>query len=486
MKSPLNHFSWIPVILAFVPTLAVGSTIEKAPYYLQVGEQRLISYESLYRYSVSGNAVRYTRIRSRNALLLKAQKPGIATLTVFTSPSESETRTLKVVQNKNLRRAPALLQALNALKETEVVDQGDRLVLRGQVRTSTEASAIRSLADRFSTAIDDETEIDATWLARSKTELAEALKAYSTLQIQIAEGRISVTGGLPNRSLVQAVTRRIHRIQPLTTVEIQTISDQNPTLSFKVFILEVKKEVLSRIGIEWPEKAAATLQFSQKFLQELSPVSLLSPASIDLSIHALSEKGLARVLSSPELVVRAPGQAELFAGGELPIRQRSKYNDNVLWKNVGLSLKLDVKEFGGDKVRLDIETQMNHVDQSLENDEIPGIQTNRMKTTVDAILGKPILLSGLLQEDDRKSSKGLPMLSHLPILGALFGSQDYQNDRSELVVILLPHRDPPPNPLRRISSDLPKGYLPLSRNSMTAEEIDTLKRDSRYPWNAFE
>ena len=458
--------------------MAAPASVERAPYYLQVGEQRLISYESLYKYSVSGKAVRYTRIRKRNALLLKAQKPGIATLTVFTSPSESETRTLKVVQNKKLKRAPALLQALNALKETEVIDQGDRFVLRGEVRTPAEASAIQSIAEHFPTAIDDETEIDPEWLTRSQAALAEALKPYPTLQIQSAEGRISVVGGLPHRSLVQAVTRRIRRIQPLTTIEIQTISDQNPTLSFKVFLLEMKKEVLSRIGVEWPEKVAATLQFS--------PTSLLSPASIDLSIHALSEKGLARVLSSPELVVRAPGQAELFAGGELPIRQRSKYNDNVLWKNVGLSLKLDVKEFGGNKVRLNIETQMNHVDASLENDEIPGIQTNRMKTTVDATLGKPILLSGLLQEDDRKSSKGLPMLSHLPILGALFGSQDYQNDRSELVVILLPHRDPPPNPLRRISSDLPKGYLPLSRNSMTAEETEALKRDPHYPWNAFE
>jgi Flp pilus assembly secretin CpaC len=447
---------------------------EKAPFFLEVGEQRLISYDSFYKYSVSGDSLRYVRIPNQNQLLLKALKPGLATLTVFTSPSENETRTIRIERSKGFNRPSALLQAMNPLKEIEVLDDGDHFVLRGKVKTPGEASAVRNLIDRFSSYVIDETEIDSAWFERSQQELTAYLKVYPSLQLQSAGHTLSVVGGLPNATLVQAVTKRIRQIQPLTALDLQTIKDNNPTIYFKVFLLEVKKELITSLGVEWPS--------INPVLFQLSPAKFLVNNTLDLSVHALSEKGLVRILSSPELVVRAPGQAELFAGGELPIRQRSKYNDTILWKSVGLSLKLDVKEFGGEKVRLNVETEMSHFDGT-DNDDIPGVQSNKMKTQVDAFMGKPLLLSGLLQEGLRERVRGLPMLSNLPILGKLFGSEDYQKDRSELVAILLPHRETPMNPMQRVSSEIPKGFLPLPRNFVSAHDVEDLKNDRNYPWN---
>jgi Flp pilus assembly secretin CpaC len=463
------------LVLAYSPLLAKATPLEKAPFYLEVGEQRLISYDSLYKYSISGNSVRYVRIPNHNELLLKALKPGIASLTVFTSPTESETRLIRIEKKKELKRPDALLQALNPLTEVEVIDSGDHFVLRGKIKTSAEAGRVRALADRFPGYVTDETQIESLWFERSRKELVAYLKAYRSLQLQSENGSLSVVGGLPNTVLVQSVTKRIREIQPMTVIEIQTIKDNNPTIYFKVFLLEVKKQLITDLGVEWPGVNPASFQ--------LSPAKFLINNSIDISIHALSEKGLARILSSPELVVRAPGQAELFAGGEIPIRQRSKYNDTILWKSVGLSLKLDVKEFGGETVRLNIETEMSHFDGSV-NDNIPGVQSNKMKTQVDATLGKPLLLSGLLQEGMRERVKGLPMLADIPIIGKLFGSEDYQKDRSELVAILLPHREPPANPMQRISRTIPKGYLPVPRNQVSATETEELKNSNEYPWNA--
>jgi pilus assembly protein CpaC len=382
---------------------------------------------------------------------------------------------LRVEQKKNLGRSAAFLQALNPLKETEVVDEGDHFVLRGMVRSMKEASVIRSLEDRYPAQIINGTVIEPGWLDRSVKEISGFLKRYPSLQLQVNEGVLTVTGGLPNANQLQAVRKKLRSIQPLTRIDLQTISDNNPTIYFKVFLLEVKKQSSTDLGLEWPSKLPLTYR--------ISPMKFLIGNSIDLSIHALSQKGLLKILSSPELVVRAPGQAELFAGGELPIRQRSKYNDSVIWKNVGLALKLDVKEFGGEKVRLTVETEMSHRDNALDNDDVPGIQTNRMKTQVDATVGKPLLLSGLLQEGLRERTSGLPGLSGIPILGQLFGSEDYQKDRSELVAILLPHREPPGEPMQRVSSRIPKGYLPLPRNFISEHEIEDLKNDSNYPWN---
>ncbi len=475
-----SHFTrsfWLLsfTFLASITTQAEVSSLSLAPLYLEVGEQRSLEFPQLERFSVSGNGVHYVRIPKENQILLKAIKPGSATLTVISKLHRTETLLIRVEQKKTFQRPNSLLQALNSLRSTEVIDQGDRFVLRGTVSQLPEAQAIASLVEKYPNHILDDTRIETSWLERNQREILALISSYPSLSFSQAEGGLSVSGGLPHSYLKDSLVRKIKAIQPLTHIEIQTISDQNPTVYFKVFLLEVKKALLTSLGVNWANPNGALLQ--------VSPTQFLMNNTVDLSINTLSQEGMIRVLSSPELVVRAPGQAELFAGGELPIRQTTKFAESVVWKNVGLSLKLDVKEFGGEKVRLNIETEMSHLDEALSNDRIPGIQSNRMKTQVDGTMGKPLLLSGLLQEDLRHQVKGLPWLMNLPIIGKLFGSEDYQKDRSELVAVLLPHREPPKNPQLRISSDLPKGYLPLPRTSLSAEEQAALKQDRNFPWN---
>ena len=137
----------------------------------------------------------------------------------------------------------------------------------------------------------------------------------------------------------------------------------------------------------------------------------------------------------------------------------------------------------GDRVRLNVETELSHLDLAFTNDDIPGVQSNHIKTQVDAPLGKPLLLSGLLQEDITHQMQGLPWLSKIPILGKLFSSELFRKKKSELVAILLPYHTLPPNPMQRISSDIPKGFLPIPRISLTEEELEARKQQKNYPWN---
>ena len=454
---------------------ATSETLHGAPLFLEVGEQRILTFPKINRFSVSSSKImHYVRIAGQNAILIKALKPGLATLFVSTAKNASETHSIRIEAKKNSPYPHALLQALNLIQTTEVIDGGDRYLLRGQIHSLTEAHAVANLKERFPTFILDETTRSPTELARTARNLKKILASHPGVVLEASEGTLVVRGGISTSTLKDSITRQIHTIDPLVLVELQTVKDTDPTLYFKVFLLEVKKELITQLGMEWPPTRPATLNLSGQFL---------AGDSIDLTIHALTQKGLVRVLSSPELVVKAPGQAELFAGGEIPIRQHTKNSDSVTWKNIGLSLKLDVKEYGGERVRLTIETEMSHRDESLGNDQIPGIQTNRIKTLVDGTLGKPLLLSGLLQEDLRSTTKGIPGLSAIPVLGSLFSSEDYQNSRSEFVAILLPERNLPSHPMERISSDYPRGYLPVPRNHLSLEDKDQVKQSANYPWN---
>ncbi len=457
-------------------TGAQAETKPGAPLYLEVGEQKILNFPAISKFSVSGSCVHYLRTPQGSQILIKALKPGLATLYVSSSGTENETHLIRVEQRKNAPYPTVLLQALNGLQTTEVVDGGDHFILRGLAESVRERRTIANLRDRFPILITDETELEARQYEKSRALLKKLIEAHPSLSLITDEGALLIRGAVSSSAVREALIKKIKLIEPLTVIEIQTIKDADPTLYFKVFLLEVKKELISSLGLEWPFTQPTTLRFN--------PTQFLMSDSIDLTIHALSQRGLVRVLSSPELVVKAPGQAELFAGREISIRQRNKFNDVLTWKNVGLSLKLDVKEYSGEKVRLVVETQMSHLDTSGGSDDTPALRTNQIKTIVDGIIGKPLLLSGLLQEDLRESSKGLPGLSLIPVIGKLFSSEDYQNSRSEFVAVLLPHREVPAHPMLRIAAETPRGYLPIPRNYMGVDEKEDTKRHPNYPWNA--
>jgi len=456
-------------------SMASGSGPSLPPIYLEVGEQRSLHLGEIQRFSISSDCIRHWRDPQEDRILLKALCPGTATLFLKGAESGNTTRLIRIEQKRAGIHPPELLTALNLLHTTEVIDAGARFILRGTVHDPSEALGIAKLRDLFPNFILDETRVDASWATRSFQELSKLVARYPTLHLEDQEGEFRIHGSLPSEMSLESVRKQALAIQPLTRFEIQNVKGSDTTLYFKVFLLEVRKELMQKLGVQWPAIQPSALNFN--------PMRFGGPASIDLTIQALSEKGMARILSSPELVVKAPGQAELFAGGELPIRQRNRFNETINWKNFGLTLKIDVKEFSSDQVRLIIETEISHLDSTLMQNEIPGLKSNRIKTLVDGRIGKPLLLSGLLQEDQEETRKGLAGLSSIPILGRLFSSEDFQNKRSELMAILLPHRSPPEAPMQRISSDIPKGYLPLPRDWMSEEEREAAKNHPDYPWN---
>jgi pilus assembly protein CpaC len=281
------------------------------------------------------------------------------------------------------------------------------------------------------------------------------------------EGILQVEGSVTSEAEREQVFRKIRRIQPLTRILLAIGKDSDPTLHFKIFLLETRKDLSGSVGIPWPA--------------EFSKSSPLRP--LELLFRALSEKGTVRILSSPELSVKCPGKAELFAGGEIPIRQRNRFNETVQWKNVGLSLRLDVLEFKKDRIRLSIETELSHLASELQNDQIPGLRSNRIRTEVEGALDRPLLLSGLLQEDLREQARGFPGLSSVPVLGSLFGSSDFQDRKTELSAVLLPQGSPAASPMKSIDPGAPDGWIPPFRNRIPAFELEQLRKSAEFPWN---
>jgi general secretion pathway protein D len=49
------------------------------------------------------------------------------------------------------------------------------------------------------------------------------------------------------------------------------------------------------------------------------------------------------------------------------------------------------------------------------------------------------VIGGLIEETKDQTSSGVPFLSKIPILGALFGYQSYEKKRTETLLLMTPH-----------------------------------------------
>ena len=98
---------------------------------------------------------------------------------------------------------------------------------------------------------------------------------------------------------------------------------------------------------------------------------------------------------------------------------------------------------GNGRIRLKMSPEVSELDYAngvtLDNFVIPGTTQRRLSTTVELADGQTFAVAGLLQSNITSSKQVTPLLGDLPVLGPLFRSVRYQNQDTELVVLVTPH-----------------------------------------------
>lgn len=214
---------------------------------------------------------------------------------------------------------------------------------------------------------------------------------------------------------------------------VQVIRDENslemaPTVKVEITVAEVKKSLSRAWGVGWPSSYAATVL----------PDGSWTHDGLKLQLNAVEDSGDAKILASPNILCRSGQEAEFLAGGEFPIKVIGYRSESVMWRKYGVSLKVKPRADASGRISLSIETEVASLDKATTVDNIPGIRIHRVSSHFDLTKPQTIALSGLIQNEDGQSSRGLPWVSKLPILGTLFSSQDFLENRSELVIFVRP------------------------------------------------
>lgn len=162
-------------------------------------------------------------------------------------------------------------------------------------------------------------------------------------------------------------------------------------------------------------------------------------------IDALDEQGLARTLAEPNLTALSGETATFLAGGEFPIPVAQDADTiTIEFRSFGISLAFTPTVLGRDRINLLVRPEVSRLSEdgaitTVDGLRIPALTVRRVETSVELGSGQSLAIGGLLQESTRDLVEKFPGLGDVPVLGTLFTSTRYQNDQSELIVLVTPY-----------------------------------------------
>lgn len=164
---------------------------------------------------------------------------------------------------------------------------------------------------------------------------------------------------------------------------------------------------------------------------------------------AENQDGLVRILAEPTVMAISGKEGSFLAGGRVFIPVAQDNNKVTLEeKEFGVGLHFTPTVLAGGRINLQVAPEVSELSREGVGISATGINgasvlplltTRRASTTVQLQDGQSFAIGGLIRNSQTSNIRGLPILGEIPILGALFRSTDFQNDRTELLFVVTAH-----------------------------------------------
>jgi pilus assembly protein CpaC len=163
-------------------------------------------------------------------------------------------------------------------------------------------------------------------------------------------------------------------------------------------------------------------------------------------LRLLSDKGGIKVLAEPNLVVANGAEGKFLAGGEFPVviatGSTGTSSFSVVYKEFGVRLVFQPKISSNGEIYLHVSQEVSELDFAnaviLSGFRIPALKTRKAEAGLQLADGQTFVLAGLIDNKISKQVSKFPLLGDIPILGALFRNTRYQNNETELMVMVTP------------------------------------------------
>ena len=162
------------------------------------------------------------------------------------------------------------------------------------------------------------------------------------------------------------------------------------------------------------------------------------------AIDANENNGLVTILAEPTLTALSGETASFLAGGEFPIPvSQSLGAVTIEYKQFGVGLAFTPIVLENGRISMRVRPEVSELSSEgairLNGFEVPALVTRRSETTVELGSGQSMVIAGLLRNGGNNSIERTPFLGSLPIIGALFRSNTFRRNETELVVVVTPY-----------------------------------------------
>ncbi len=160
--------------------------------------------------------------------------------------------------------------------------------------------------------------------------------------------------------------------------------------------------------------------------------------ALGLELSAAEASGKSKTISSPRVLTQNGKKAEIKSGTEVPYQEASSSGATTTsFKEAVLGLTVTPRITPDGNIIMDLDITNDRVDNSCNATE-PCIATNNLNSTVMVENGGTIIVGGIYKQDLSNSTKKVPLLGDIPVLGNLFKYQQKSDDQEELLIFITP------------------------------------------------
>ena len=271
-----------------------------------------------------------------------------------------------------------------------------------------------------------------------KPSIAEDARAFAAafpgVTLVEAGGSVILSGPVTT-SQDKTVLEAYARAHPGVHLRLSLPEEKKTLLLYDLKIIEIGRGETAQLGIRWPDALPAKGTFA---VGTGNAGTVEVGTDFDARLNLLMANGKARILSNPRLACESGGEAQFLAGGEIPIVIITPETRTVEWKTYGIILKIHPTMAEGGRIRTQVNAEVSAVDHGSGTSDVPGFLTRRVSTLFSTPPGGTVMLSGLVKSEMAKDIAKVPLLGQIPVIGELFKSRSFRENRTELAIFITP------------------------------------------------
>ncbi len=287
-----------------------------------------------------------------------------------------------------------------------------------------------------------------------QSRLAKWVPTAEPLMVDVMADTVVLRGRVPDATKVQRIVSLAEAYNGGKKVINMLRVEGSQQVMLEVKVAEVSRTLLDELGVDinlTRTAGSTSVSLLSQFLT--SGATALTTARANgmttITLTAEMKKGLVKILAEPTITAISGQEGSFLAGGKIfiPVPQGGTSNAITLQEKefgVGLSFTPTVMEEG--LINLKVTPEVSELSQlgatvkalNGQVSVLPSITTRRASTTVQLRDGESFAIGGLIKSNVSEAIRALPVLGELPVLGALFRSNAFQTEKSELLFVVTP------------------------------------------------